>query len=209
MSEEGKDLSCSNMPFDSCSMVMHRVKCRSRWNVLRHSLVFVSLRRASDSLLPILLRTRQDSIQSTGPWETQIDYWIVHLDHRREPITRSMPSDDWKEKIHGYERLVQHLKNYDQFLLEHPRRNERTFSEFIFNDLSYSLTRLPSSTTDPSQMERKARELVKSDRQMVVQLNKSVKMESKEKVLMQELFEGKKSSYEPEQNQMEAQRIRK
>ena len=192
---------------------MHRSKCRARWHLLRHSLLFVPFRRASDSLLPVLRRTRQDSIKSNAPWETQIDFWTFSSD---EPITRSMPTIERQTTTtthNDFQRLVQHLKNYDRFLLDFPRRKERTFSEFIFNDLSFSLTRLPRETT------AKRTSLIEKNPQTsparptngsaVQTRTQFTPIGNAMEELMQRLFEGKKTGYAAEQHQLESTRIRK
>lgn len=195
--------------------MMHRAKSRSRWHLIRHSLLFVSFRRASDSLLPVLRRTRQDSIQSNAPWETQIDFWNFSSDIEEKNLTRSMPTMESKPNFNDLQRLVQHLKNYDQFLLDYSRRKDRTFSEFILNDLSFPLTSLPKTAADlfakrTSQIEKNQHaSTVKSVDQPSPQFISISTMEHKEKHLMQKLFEGKKTAYSSEQHRMESTRIRK
>lgn len=199
--------------FISC-FFMHRTKCRSRWQLVRHSFLFVSFRRASDSLLPVLRRTRQDSIQSNAPWETQIDFWNFSSDVRQENLTRSMSTIDWKANFHSFQQLVQHLKSYDRFLLDHPRRKERTFSEFIFNDLSFSLTSLSSRSTSQTEKKRETSSTRATSKYLIETSNQFTSVMTleynnlTEKHLMQKLFEGKKTAYAPEQLRMESSRIR-
>jgi len=165
-----------------------------RWHitrlVFRSGLIFVRSRRASDSIIPILMKTHIaqsrarsysiDSTQNETPFEFLIDYIqmnkhdnydVNHLSMKKPMIKRTISDaaaciqrNKLEETIAQYETLMRHLKNYDQFIAEHPQTMQvpiiakeiidmpktnskkrqtqslsrnvgRTFTEFIMNDL--------------------------------------------------------------------------
>ena len=119
------------------------------WHIARHvfrsGLIFGPTRRASDSIVPLLMKThiaqnrsRMDSFDSTPtdtPFENLVDY-ISHHHHDRyldvtpeKSVLKRTISDTsaciqrnkLDETIAQYETIMRHLKNYDQFMVDHPQ----------------------------------------------------------------------------------------
>ncbi len=113
------------------------------WRITRHvfrsGLIFKRTRRASDSILPLLikthtadLRSRTDSVDSTRsptPFENLVDYLTYEEENERNCLTvskrRKRSGSDTSEcirqnkledSIFQYEMILQHLKNYNQFM---------------------------------------------------------------------------------------------
>lgn len=117
-----------------------------RWNVTRHvfrsGLIFHRVRRASDSILPLLMKThkanhhRRDSVDSTlseAPFQNLIDYLTFNENNDKDSLTipnrikrsASDTSDCIRrnkldDSIFQYEMILRHLKNYEQFMTKHP-----------------------------------------------------------------------------------------
>ena len=113
------------------------------WHVTRH--VFRSgfalhqSRRASDSILPLLMKTQQtrprfdsvDSVSAATPFESLVDYLTYNDAEENDTDTLFVPSrtkraasdvsdcirrNQLGDSIVQYETVLSHLKNYDQFL---------------------------------------------------------------------------------------------
>jgi hypothetical protein len=113
-----------------------------RWHVTRHvirsGLIFNRSRRASDSILPMLIKTHQarsrtDSLDSTlalSPFATVVDYIGDEKNNylkvpRKMKRSASDVSDCLRrnkldDSIFQYEMILRHLKNYDQFMTTFP-----------------------------------------------------------------------------------------
>ena len=117
------------------------------WHITRHvfrsGLIFSRTRRASDSILPLLMKThisnyrpRADSVDSTlsqTPFESQVDYITYDKDHDKDslavPMKMKRSASDASDcirrnklddSIFQYEMILRHLKNYEQFMTTHP-----------------------------------------------------------------------------------------
>ncbi|CAF2097960.1 unnamed protein product [Rotaria magnacalcarata] len=117
------------------------------WHLARHvfrsGLVFSSSRRASDSIIPLLMKTRNaqcrhraesvDSIQIQTPFQNLIDYISYNNDETinssdKKPIVKRTTSDTTaciqrnklNDTIAQYEAIMRHLKNYDTFMITYP-----------------------------------------------------------------------------------------
>ncbi|CAF1528538.1 unnamed protein product [Rotaria magnacalcarata] len=111
--------------------------------VIRSTRTFNQTRRASDTLLPLLMKThlhrqrsRADSTNSTfneASFQQCVNYFSKDKENKRDssPIRRmlTLSASDVKscmrrnkldESISQYEMILRHLKNYDQFITEHP-----------------------------------------------------------------------------------------
>jgi len=122
------------------------------WHIARHvfrsGLIFVPSRRASDSIIPLLMKThiaqnrsRTNSLDSTHTetlFEVLIDYITYNNNDKDEqhvniskdkPIFKRTISDTTaciqrnklNDTIAQYEIIMRHLKNYDKFMAEHPK----------------------------------------------------------------------------------------
>jgi hypothetical protein len=117
------------------------------WNIARHvfrsGLIFNRRRRASDTIVPLLMKTHQanhhsrtNSIGSTfsqTPFESLIDYITYDTDNEKNSLTvrtrmirsASDTSDCIRrnkldDSIFHYEMVLRHLKNYEQFMTTYP-----------------------------------------------------------------------------------------
>jgi hypothetical protein len=123
------------------------------WHIARHvfrsGLIFVPSRRASDSIIPLLMKThiaqnrsRTNSLDSTHTetlFEVLIDYITYNNNDDKDkqhvniskdkPIFKRTISDTTaciqrnklNDTIAQYEIIMRHLKNYDKFMAEHPK----------------------------------------------------------------------------------------
>jgi hypothetical protein len=117
------------------------------WHIVRHvfhsGLIFNRTRRASDSILPLLMKTHQanahsrkdstDSTFSQTPFEGLIDY-VTHnkendIDSLTVPKKRQRSASDSSDcirrnklddSVFQYEMILRHLKNYEQFMTTYP-----------------------------------------------------------------------------------------
>ena len=120
------------------------------WHIARHvfrsGLVFAPSRRASDSIIPLLMkthiaqyRTRCDSVDSVlneTPFESLIDYLTYNNDNNKNEnmnlsakvaVKRTISDtsaciqrNKLNDTIVQYETVMRHLKNYDKFMETHP-----------------------------------------------------------------------------------------
>ncbi|UJR08659.1 hypothetical protein I4U23_012918 [Adineta vaga] len=119
------------------------------WHLARHvfrsGLIFAPSRRASDSILPILMKTHfaqrrprsesLDSIFMPTPLESLVDYLASDDDEKEQrtiskektPIKRTISDlttcierNTLNDTIAQYETLMRHLKNYDKFMSTYP-----------------------------------------------------------------------------------------
>lgn len=114
-----------------------------RWHITSHvfrsGLIFNRSRRASDSILPLLMKTqkahcrpRTDSLESTlsqTPFESLIDYVTYGTDSLTVPTKMKRSASDSSDcirrnklddSIFQYEMILRHLKNYEQFMSTYP-----------------------------------------------------------------------------------------
>jgi hypothetical protein len=135
------------------------------WRITRHvfrsGLIFKKTRRASDSILPLLikthtadLRSRTDSVDSTRsqtPFENLVDYLTYEEENERNCLTvskrRKRSASDTSEcirqnkledSIFQYEMILQHLKNYNQFMSASPvsifsKQREKSLDNELMN----------------------------------------------------------------------------
>lgn len=117
------------------------------WHLARHvfrsGLVFAPSRRASDSIIPVLMKTRMvhfatrteslDSTYTQTPSQTLIDY-LSHKDEenvkliQNKTLVKRTVSDivactqrnELNDTIAQYETIMRHLKNYDKFMTAYP-----------------------------------------------------------------------------------------
>lgn len=159
----------------------------------------ISHRRASDTIVPLLDRptkTKSRIVRTTSDASVCL---------RRNQL---------KDTIAQYETIVKHLKNYEKFMAEHPvstsrekamaeiiadqthrsrqtqslaRHAGRTFTDFIMTDL---LSTTPSIAHAASQTDLSC-------------------IEQEEQPLIQRLFQGKKTAFNPDDLQLQSVRIRK
>ena len=120
---------------------------RNRWHLARHvvrsGLIIHRPRRASDSILPLLKRTQQtrirtdsvDSNQNSTPFQSLVDYLSKKdqteansIDSLLVPnrVKRSASDstscthrNQLDDSISQYERILRHLKNYEQFMADY------------------------------------------------------------------------------------------
>lgn len=119
--------------------------------VCRSGLLFNRTRRASDSILPLLMKTHEkkarprtnstDSTFNLTPFETSIDYLAHHVEdddslHVQRKMKRSasdalgcMRRNKLDESISQYEMILHHLKNYDQFTTKYPAPSSSTIKD--------------------------------------------------------------------------------
>lgn len=128
-----------------------------RWHVTRHvfrsGLIFNRIRRASDSILPLLMKThranndehhpRTESIDSSTfnqtPFESLIDYLTYDKNNDKDSLTipakikRSasytgdcIRRNKLDDSIFQYEMILRHLKNYEQFMTTYPMPSTNT-----------------------------------------------------------------------------------
>jgi hypothetical protein len=117
------------------------------WHITKHvfrsGLIFNRTRRASDSILPLLMKThranyrpRTYSLESTlsqSPFESLIDYITHNQDQEKDTLTiparmKRSTSDTTDcvrrnkldDSIFQYEMILRHLKNYEQFMSTYP-----------------------------------------------------------------------------------------
>jgi len=117
------------------------------WHITRHvfrsGLIFCRGRRASDSILPLLMKThetnhhpRTNSMESTfsqTPFESLIDYVTYNKDNDKDslavPTKMKRSASDTSDcvrrnklddSIFQYEMILRHLKNYEQFKTTYP-----------------------------------------------------------------------------------------
>lgn len=115
-------------------------------HVLRSGLIFNRTRRASDSILPLLIKTHQasgrsradsiDSTRSQTPFESFIDYLNLNKADENDPsaipirtkrstsdVSNCIRRNQLDDSIFQYESILRHLKNYEQFMSTHPPRS--------------------------------------------------------------------------------------
>jgi hypothetical protein len=119
------------------------------WHVARHvfrsGLVFAPSRRASDSIIPLLMKTHiaqyrssrgsLDSVLNETPFENLIDYLTYKNNNDNENMYLSKPMyvkrtisdtsacierNKLNDTIVQYETVMRHLKNYDKFMETYP-----------------------------------------------------------------------------------------
>jgi hypothetical protein len=119
------------------------------WHIARHvfrsGLIFAPSRRASDSIIPLLMkthiaqyRTHRDSVDSAlneTPFASLIDYLTYNNDNNTENMNLSVKiavkrtisdtsaciqRNKLNDTIVQYETIMRHLKNYDKFMETHP-----------------------------------------------------------------------------------------
>ena len=121
------------------------------WHIAKHvfrsDLIFNRKRRASDSILPLLVKTHQannarsraDSVQSTlsqTPLENLIDYVTYHKLDENDPstmprkihrsasdVSHCIRRNQLDDSIFQYELILRHLKNHEQFMSTYPTRS--------------------------------------------------------------------------------------
>lgn len=121
------------------------------WHIARHvfrsGLIFAPTRRASDSIVPLLMKTHiaqnRSSIETfdmtptNTPFENLIDYIGRHHHHDRNlqelsteksslqrtisDASACIQRNKLEETIGQYEAIMRHLKNYDQFMADYPQ----------------------------------------------------------------------------------------
>ena len=142
------------------------------WHIAKHvfrsGLIFNRTRRASDSILPLLIKTHQasgrsraDSIVSTlsqTPFESLINYITLNKADENDPSTIPMRTkrstsdvsncirrNQLDDSIFQYESILRHLKNYEQFMSSHPRSSigpsisSKTGEQSLESDLNVTL----------------------------------------------------------------------
>lgn len=120
------------------------------WHLARHvfrsGLIFSASRRASDSIVPVLMKTsivqtrrRTESLDSTQtPFQTLIGYISqnydenndVNLQMKKQLVKRTVSDtmaciqrNKLNDTIAQYEAILRHLKNYDKFMATYPISN--------------------------------------------------------------------------------------
>jgi hypothetical protein len=119
------------------------------WHIARHvfrsGLIFGPSRRASDSIIPLLMKThiaqsrsRTDSLDSNNtetPFQSLIDYikqnnndQYLNVNKEKTLIKRTISDtsaciqrNKLDDTIAQYEAIMRHLKNYDKFMATHPQ----------------------------------------------------------------------------------------
>ena len=128
------------------------------WHIARHvfrsGLIFAPSRRASDSIVPLLMKThiaqnrsRIDSVESSAgetPLENLIDY-ISDQHHQHLNVVQEksflkrtisdtstcIQRNKLDDTIAQYETIMRHLKNYDQFMADHPQPSPRSMEDEV------------------------------------------------------------------------------
>lgn len=152
-------------------------------NVVRSGLIIHRPRRASDSILPLLKKTHErysptSSIDSTfivTPFESMIDY-VGYTDTNNSNDDQSLliptrlkriTSDRTdcirrnrlEESINQYERILRHLKNYEQFMLDYSvssnspssmQQRRKSFDEDLIVSINDKKERLSHKTSRKS-----------------------------------------------------------
>jgi hypothetical protein len=137
-----------------------------RWHIARHvfrsGLIFGPSRRASDSIIPLLMKThiaqyrsRTDSLDSNTaetPFQSLIDYiqqnnnnnndQYLNVNNEKTLIKRTISDtsaciqrNKLDDTIAQYEAIMKHLKNYDKFMATHPQAPVRKLSNIQEKDL--------------------------------------------------------------------------
>ncbi|CAF3630211.1 unnamed protein product [Rotaria sordida] len=111
--------------------------------IFRSGLALNRTRRASDTMVPLLMKTYKvnqrsrtnstDSTHSQPPFETLVDYFTHNIEYHNEVLSvpqriKRSPSytsscmrrNKLDETIFQYEMILRHLKNYDEFMSTHP-----------------------------------------------------------------------------------------
>ena len=127
------------------------------WHIARHvfrsGLIFGPSRRASDSIIPILIKTHNaqsrsrtnslDSNSTDTPFQTLIDYiqqnnndQYLNVNQEKVPLKRTVSDtttciqrNQLDDTIAQYEAIMRHLKNYDTFMATHPQAPVRKLSD--------------------------------------------------------------------------------
>ncbi|CAF2482126.1 unnamed protein product [Rotaria sp. Silwood2] len=130
------------------------------WHLARHvfrsGLIFSPSRRASDSIIPILMKTRitqyhtrtesLDSIYKQTPFQTLIDYLSydndenMNLLEKKTNVARTISDttaciqrNKLNDTIAQYETIMRHLKNYDKFKETYPMTSSLTSTQKTIN----------------------------------------------------------------------------
>ncbi len=117
------------------------------WHITRHvfrsGLIFTRARRASNSILPLLMKTHEanhhpctnsmESIFSQTPFESLIDYVTYNQDNDKDSLAVStkikrsasdtsdcVRRNKLDDSIFQYELILRHLKNYEKFTTTYP-----------------------------------------------------------------------------------------
>lgn len=120
------------------------------WHITKHvfrsGLILNRTRRASDSILPLLIKTHQasgrsragsvDSTLSQTPFESLINYITLNRADENDPsaipmrtkrstsdVSNCIRRNQLDDSIFQYESILRHLKNYEQFTSTHPPRS--------------------------------------------------------------------------------------
>ena len=128
------------------------------WHITKHvfrsGLIFNRTRRASDSIIPLLMRTHLasyrprtyslDSTHSQTPLESLIDYITYNNDQEKDtlaiPARMKRSTSDTSDcirrnklddSIFQYEMILRHLKNYEQFMSTYPTPTSTSKSKSI------------------------------------------------------------------------------
>ncbi|CAF1097041.1 unnamed protein product [Adineta ricciae] len=165
------------------------------WHITRHvvrsGLIFARSRRASDSIIPILIRThiaqqrpRSDSLDSiymTTPLESLVDYFAsdskistqkpkaqkkIFIKRTISDSTGCIERNRLNETISQYETLMRHLKNYDKFMSTYPTSTSVPL-EHSFTDLEKRISRVEvdlqqDSTRKSSMQSRQTQSLARN-----------------------------------------------
>ena len=133
------------------------------WHIARHvfrsGLIFGPSRRASDSIIPLLMKThiaqyrsRTDSLDSNTaetPFQSLIDYiqqnnndQYLNVNSEKTFIKRTISDtsaciqrNKLDDTIAQYEAIMRHLKNYDKFMATHPQAPARKLSDIQEKDV--------------------------------------------------------------------------
>lgn len=134
------------------------------WHIARHvfrsGLIFGPTRRASDSIIPLLMKThiaqsrpRRSSLDSNNtetPFQSLIDYikhnnnndQYLNVNKEKTLIKRTISDtsacvqrNKLDDTIAQYEAIMRHLKNYDKFMATHPQPPVRKLSDIQEKDV--------------------------------------------------------------------------
>ncbi|UJR37535.1 hypothetical protein I4U23_030237 [Adineta vaga] len=161
-----------------------------RWKItrlaFRSGLIFNRSRRASDSILPLLMKThfithrsRVDSLNSVSsetPFESLIDYLTGDNDEEETYLTKAKKNKRAKSDVSDclrrnrlddailqYKMVLQHLKNHGQFMAEYPApsldkvvQREKSFDMKLTTSTSAQKEEIAVKSSSPSKRQTRS-----------------------------------------------------
>jgi hypothetical protein len=160
------------------------------WHIARHvfrsGLIFGPSRRASDSIIPLLMKTHiaqhhsrsdsMDSVLTQTPFENLIDYLQFNKDEdmakdfKQKQIIKRSTSDTsaciqrnkLNDTVAQYETIIRHLKNYDKFISVYPVPSPQSSTRKVTLSEQISNNSQQTSTSKSSIRSRQTQSLARS-----------------------------------------------